>query len=199
MIEVVLFAAILAKMKKFKFRYLFREWSFYPVLLTQSVLIYLQATVFLGNYYFIQYASFIKSAAILCFIFAILRYQLYKPALLGSGSILLGSLLNRFVISQNNGKMPVFPSFSYFTGYVKPDTFQSVHDIHILGNAAVNWKFLTDFIDLGYSILSPGDVLIHLFSFLMLYALIREVNYKFNPQYKANKTRRILCQTFPSA
>ena len=92
-----------------------------------------------------------------------LVFQLYKPALIGSGSIVFGTLLNNFVISQNNGKMPAFPSLSYLTGYIKPHTFQAVNDIHVLGSGATHWKFLTDYIDFGYSILSPGDLFIHFF------------------------------------
>jgi hypothetical protein len=109
-----------------------------------------------------------------------LVFQLYKPALVGSGSIVVGTLLNKFVISQNNGKMPVFPSFSYLTGYVKPYTFQAVQDIHVLGSGAAHWKILTDYIDFGYSILSPGDLFINFFSFLMLYYTIKAVNLQRN-------------------
>jgi hypothetical protein len=183
MIETILAAIILGKIKHYKIGYLFRSWSFYPVLITQCILIFFQISVFFGNYYFVQFASAIKIAIILSFLFPMLFFQLYKPALIGSGSIVFGTLLNKFVISQNNGKMPVFPSFSYLTGYVKPHAFSSVHDIHVLGGAFAHWKILTDYIDFGYSILSPGDLFIHFFSFLMLYYTIKAVNLRYNPKY----------------
>lgn len=181
MIEIVLLTALLGKLKHYKLRYLFRAWSFYPVLITQTILVFLQGSIFLGYYGFVQYASLIKTATILSFLFPLLSFRLYRPALLGSGAIVLGTLLNRLAIAQNSGKMPVFPSLSYWTGYVKPGTFDAVHDIHVLGSAGTNLKFLTDYIDLGYSILSPGDLLIHFLPFLMLYSLLEQVNLQYNP------------------
>ena len=176
MIETLLPAIILGKLRHFKIRYLFFTWSFYPVLISQCILVFLQISVFRGNYYFVQYAFVMKTAVILAFIFPMLVFKLYRPALIGSGFIILGTLLNKIAIFQNNGKMPVFPSLSYLTGYVKPYSFSAAHDIHVLGSAATHWKFLTDYIDLGYSILSPGDLLIHFFSFLMLFYTIKAIN-----------------------
>jgi hypothetical protein len=183
MIEILLPAIILGKIKHFKIRYLFSAWSFCPVLVTQCILILLQISVFTNNYYFVQFSSVIKVAVIVSFIFPMLVFQLYKPALIGSGCILFGSLLNKIAIAKNNGKMPVFPSFSYLTGYVKANSFQAVHDIHILGSASSHWKFLADYIDLGYSVLSPGDLFIHFFSFLMFYYTIKAVNLRYNLNY----------------
>ena len=57
---------------------------------------------------------------ILSFLFALLAFGLYKPALLGSLSIAAGTVLNRFAIAQNGGHMPVFPTLSYLTGYIDP-------------------------------------------------------------------------------
>lgn len=179
MIETMLPAIILAKCKHFKIRYLFSTWSFYPILLSQCLLIFFQINIFVGNYYFIQFAPIIKTAIILSFIFPLVVFKLYKPALIGSGFIFFGTLLNKFVIAQNNGKMPVFPSLSYLTGYARPDMFGTVDSIHILGNEATQFKILTDYIDVGYSVLSPGDLLIHSFTFLMLYYTIKAVNFHF--------------------
>lgn len=176
MFETFIASFLLAKIKHYKLRYLFYSWTFYPVLLTQCVLVFLQITVFLNNYTFIKYAPVIKTAVILSFLFPILYYKLYSSTLIGTGSILVGTLLNKLVISQNGGKMPVFPSLSYLTGYVKNNTFSSISDIHMLGNASSHLIFLSDYIDFGYSILSPGDLLIHFFSFLLLYATIKAVN-----------------------
>ncbi len=179
MIITLLAVFLLAKLKHYKIRYLFCTWSFYPIFILQCILIFLQGAIFTGNYYFIQYASVIETLIILSFVFPLLAYQLYKPAFIGTGLVLLGSLLNRLVIGQNNGKMPVFPTLSYLTGYVHADTMNSIDNIHIIGSEASRLKFLADYIDVGYSILSPGDLLIHSFTFIMLYCTIRSVNLKY--------------------
>lgn len=176
MVEILFISIVIAKLKHMKLRYLFLFWSFYPILITQCLLIFIQINTFTGNYFFVQYAFLIKTSIILSFIFPIITFNLYKPALIGSGSIIIGTLLNKFVIAQNNGKMPVFPSLSYLTGCVKPYSFTSVKDIHILGSAASKYKILTDYIDLGYSILSIGDLFIHFFVLIMLYYTIKSVN-----------------------
>jgi hypothetical protein len=180
MFETIFASFLLGKIKHYKIKYLFLNWSFYPFLLTQCVLIFFQVNAFLGNYYYVQYASIIKTSVILSFIFPLFVFNLYKPALIGSGSIVIGTLMNNFVIAQNSGKMPVFPSLSYLTGYVKPNTFVAVNDLHILGSAATHFNFLTDYIDVGYSILSPGDLFIHFFSFIMLFYTLKAVNLYYN-------------------
>lgn len=180
MVEILLIAIAAAKLKHLKLRYLFLSWPFYPILITQCLLIFVQLNIFNGNYFFVQYASLIKISIILSFVFPIIAFDLYKPALIGSGSIAIGTLLNRFVIAQNNGKMPVFPSLSYLTGYVKPYSFNAVKDIHVLGSAASKYKILTDYIDVGYSVLSIGDLFIHFFALIMLYYTIKSVNLYYN-------------------
>jgi hypothetical protein len=176
MIITIFFAVLLSKIKHYKIKYLFSTWTTYPFIISQCILIFFQINVFCGNYYFIKYSSLIKSACLYSLLIPIFVYKLYKPALIGSGSILIGTLLNKFVISQNGGKMPVFPSLSYLTGYIKPNTLSSVNDIHILGSSSTHFKILTDYIDVGFSILSPGDLLIHLFTLIILYKTIKALN-----------------------
>ena len=73
--------------------------------------------------------------------------------------------------------MPVYPTISRYTGYIKSNTLSIINDnIHVLGNGATKYKFLSDFIDLGYSIMSIGDLLIHLFVVIVLYNVIAEIN-----------------------
>jgi len=86
----------------------------------------------------------------------------------------LGSYLNKVAIVANGGYMPVFPSLTYWTGYVKPEFIQD--GIHILGNAYTYLIPLTDWIDLGYTILSPGDILVRLFALLIIYNSIKISN-----------------------
>ncbi len=187
MIILILLVILLAKLKRYQLKYLFYTWTFYPILVMQLVLIVLQAMIFTGNYTLVAYTEYIRIASTLSVLFAMFAFSLYKPAIIGSVSMMAGTVLNNFVISQNGGKMPVFPTLSYWTGYVKSNTFDVVNDIHVLGDISTKWKILTDWIDVGYCILSPGDVLNHFFFFLMLYALIKAVNKKFNPACRVNE------------
>ncbi len=166
----------LAKIKRYKLKYLFYSWTFYPVLAAQLLLIVLQVGVFFDNYYFTRFSFLVAPAIILSFLFPIIVYEIYKPAIIGTCCIALGTVLNKFVIAQNCGKMPVFPSLSLITGYTDLNVIGSVDGIHILGGAATEYKFLTDYIDIGYSILSPGDILIHLYTCIMLFYMIKAVN-----------------------
>lgn len=176
MIETILAALLISKIKHYKLKYIFLHWSFYPMILTQCTLIFLQASLFFQYYAFVNYVSAIQIAVIVSNIFPILAFQLYKPAFLGCAATLAGTAMNQFVIAQNGGKMPIFPTLSYLTGYVKPDMVTQLDRLHVLGSDSTKFKFLTDYIDLGYSILSPGDLLIHFFSFLILYSAIKAVN-----------------------
>ena len=184
MILSLIAVVLLAKWKHYKIKYLFYTWTFYPFLISQCILIFFQLSVFWGSYFFVQYASLIKSLCIGVFIFPIIAFEMYKPALAGSVCVGIGSLMNRFVIEQNGGRMPVFPSLSYLTGYVKPGAFDIAGDIHVLGGEGTKWAILTDYIDVGYSILSPGDLLIHFFTFIMFYSLIKAVNLRFDADKK---------------
>lgn len=174
-IEIFL-VCLLAKVRHYKLKYLFYSWTFYPVLIVQCLLVVFQFSIFFDTYYFVRFVPIVEPAIILSFFFALFVYRLYQPAILGSVSVVFGTLLNKFVIAQNGGKMPVFPSLSYLTGYLAPDMLGSMDGLHVLGSADTKFKFLTDYIDYGYSILSLGDVFIHLFVCVMLYSMIVAAN-----------------------
>lgn len=176
MLITALAAALLAKTKGYHLRPLFSSWTVYPVLIVQTILVFFQLSIFFHTYYFVRFAAAIQTAIILSFVFSAFVYQLYRPAVMGMIFVLTGSVLNRFVVLQNGGKMPVFPSLSYFTGYVTDKSFGAADTLHVLGGEATRFWFLSDYIDIGYSILSPGDLLIHLFTFLMLYYTIKAAN-----------------------
>lgn len=178
----ILVICLIAKAKRFRLSYLWHTWTFYPILLAQVLLVALQATVFLRDFRLVPYGACVEIGVILSFLFALLAFGLYKPALVGSLSIAAGTVLNRFAIAQNGGHMPVFPTLSYLTGYIDPSVFGTADQLHTLGNAATRVWYLTDYIDYGYSVLSPGDLLIHLYACLMFYALIRAVNLRFAPR-----------------
>ena len=179
MVVEIIVVCILAKCRRYKLKYLFRTWTFYPILLMQLVLVAFQASIFLRRFIFVAFVPYTEMAVILSFLFAAFAFQLYKPALWGTACILAGTGLNRLAIGQNAGKMPVFPSLSYLTGYVTPEIVRTGDALHVLGSTETRLKFLTDYIDYGYCILSPGDVLIHIFVGIMLNSLIRAVNLRY--------------------
>lgn len=178
MVFSILFAFAAAKLKRYKLRPLLKEYTLYPFAILTLVLIFLQVSVFLRYYEFIKYAEYFKSAYLLSLLIPFIKYKLYKPGLVGAASIFLGTLLNKFVIWQNGGKMPVYASLSKLTGYYNETAINTADHLHMIGDADTKFKVLTDYIDIGYSILSIGDLFIHLFVVIILYYVIKELNQK---------------------
>lgn len=180
MIETILLAMLVAKIKGYNLKPLFKSWTAYPSMIFTLLYVFLDITIFYGDYRFIKYEGLLEKVYVLTFLALIFKYKLYKGAIIGSVSIFIGTALNMLAIAANEGKMPVFPTLSYITGYVKPDSFAKVKDIHILGNEATKLKFLTDYIDLGYSILSIGDIFIRFFTFIIIFNSIKYTNISIN-------------------
>ncbi|MGG7077153.1 DUF5317 family protein [Clostridium sardiniense] len=176
MLETILIALIVCKIKGYKIKPLFESWTIYPILLTEIVNIIMQVNLFMGNYEFIKYGEILKIIYICSYLPMVFKYNQYISAIIGSISLMIGGLLNDIAIKANGGMMPVFPKLSYITGYVRPDSFARANDIHILGNANTNLKFLTDIFDLGYSILSIGDIFIRVYVFIILFNVIKSIN-----------------------
>jgi hypothetical protein len=176
MIEPILLALFFAKVKGYKVKPLFKAWAVYPLLAFVIMYVILEILLFQGNYTFIKYAGTFHYLYLLTFLVLILKYKLNISAIIGSIFIFIGTALNNIVIAANNGKMPVFPTLSYFTGYAKPNSFIKVNDIHILGSEVTKLKFLTDIIDVGYSIMSIGDICIRVFAFIIIFDAIKVIN-----------------------
>ena len=169
-------ALLTAKFFHYRVGVLFRSWTVYPLFAAEAVHIFFQIHTYFGDYQFIPFASALKTTYMLLFLIPMFIYRLYWPGIAGSALVLAGTGLNRFAIWQNSGKMPVFPSLSYWTGYVRPVGFQGISSLHVLGDGTTKFWFLTDFIDVGYSILSVGDILIRGYAFLIFFFTIRELN-----------------------
>ena len=176
MFLTVIFALFLAKMKKYDLKCILKAYPLYPIFIFEVFNFYLQMNIFASNYVFAPYVSFLKSAYMFLYIIPVIAYQLYKPAFIGSLFIFLGTFMNKVVIAFNGGKMPVFPSFSKFTGYYSPEMFDLPNSIHILGSSQTKLKFLSDFIDIGYSVLSIGDIIIRIFVVLIIFNSIKHLN-----------------------
>lgn len=192
MVVEIAAVCLLAKLKRFSLSLLFRTWTFYPILLTQVVSLVCQASIFAGATSFGPWIPYVEPATILSFVFALFAFDLYRPALWGAGGIAAGTVLNRLVIAQNGGHMPVYPTLSYLTGYARPEQFGVMDTLHVLGNEGVKLPFLTDWVDLGYCILSVGDVLIHLYTCVMLYALIKALNLRYGAVEPHTPKRSVL-------
>lgn len=180
MLETVILVLIYSKYKKYKISPIFKQKEMYYILGIELIYIGIQIALFKQHYEWIKYAGLLKSIYLCTYLGLIFRYELYKEALVGSGYVFLGGLCNDIAIKVNGGKMPVFPTLTYWTGYASPEAFekarQVANDFHILGSDQTKLKWLTDWIDLGYSVLSIGDVLIRVFVVLVLYGAIKEIN-----------------------
>ncbi|WP_297421312.1 DUF5317 family protein [Clostridium sp.] len=176
MTETVLLAFLLAKKKGYKIKPLFKSWTIYPLIIFQMIYLIEQTIIFSGNYEYVGVIRRLEPIYLSLHLLLILKYEIYISSIIGSGFVLLGSLLNGIAMKANGGFMPVYPTVSYLTGYTNPNVFKIVKDIHILGNSQTKLKILTDFIDLGYSVFSIGDVSIRVFVFIIIYYSIKKIN-----------------------
>lgn len=175
MILTIVFTLCFAKYKKLKLSPLWKNIWLLPIFILEIVHLLFQIAVFQSVYIFIPYAELFKRLYLYALLLPIIRYGLYQSALLGSLFLLSGTVLNRIVMRANSGFMPVYPSVSKWTGYFNTAPLSTYDSIHILGDANTKLKFLSDFIDIGFSILSPGDLFIHSFSFIILYSTIKKL------------------------
>ena len=169
MIETLLIAILVSYLKGYDLKFLWKEKAFYPLFICEGIYWLVQILLFNGNYIFLPYVHLFKTIYLCSTLFIVFRFELYKYALLGSACVIIGGWCNNLAIWANGGKMPVFPTLSYWTGYITPDMFGVVDQLHTLGNSTTNLKILTDFIDLGYSILSVGDIFIRFLPFIVIY------------------------------
>jgi len=185
MIETILIALLICKIKGYKISPLFKSYTIYPVIFFEIIYLFVQANIFLENYEVIKYVGLLKSLYLCSYLPMIFKYNLYIKSIIGSVFVILGGKLNDIAIKANDGFMPVFPKLSYITGYATVESFNKVEDIHILGSEITKLKYLTDIFDIGYSILSIGDIFIRLFVFIIIYGSIKTL--QSNEEIKVNK------------
>lgn len=176
MLETIMISLIFCKVKGLKIKPLFKNWAIYPVMFMELIYIIMQVNIYLENYSVINYVGVLKTMYLCSYLPLIFKYNQYISAIIGAGFVIIGGMLNNIAISVNNGYMPVFPTVSYLTGYAKADSFSKVNDIHILGDSTTKLKILTDIIDVGYSVLSIGDVFIRVYVFIIIYNVVKLLN-----------------------
>ena len=174
------------KYKQYTIKQIFKHWSIYPSLLFIIFYLYLEYTMFIGDHYFLQYSYIIKTTILLSYLPLIYTYKLYyntkykddnilkyltSPMFICTVCLLIGSGLNKLATNSNFGYMPTYPSITFWTGYIKPDGF--IDGVHVLGNAYSNMVLLCNTWDLGFTVLSPGDIIIRFFPYIILYYSIK--------------------------
>lgn len=177
MILFILMACFLAKIRGNRIFPALKEKSLYPLYLVEILFWIAQISAWCGWYVFIPYASSLQTLYILALLFPIFRFGLYKTAISGCGMVVTGTLLNRIVIEANGGKMPIYPTLSRLTNYYREGALEASGDaVHCLMNESTRLAFLGDWIDVGFSIMSIGDLLIHGFVLITVYHTLLALN-----------------------
>ncbi len=176
MLFFILIPLLIAYIKGYRVLDVFRKVDLYPFLLTCACHGVFILCAWAGNHTFVRYAELLQHAMILTLLVPILRRRLFTPTMVGVGLTLIGSVMNRAVISANGGKMPVYPTLSEWIGYYKDGQLNgSIDELHVLMDGSSRLPFLADYIDIGFCIMSPGDVLIHSFAAVIIYYTITSV------------------------
>lgn len=177
MLLFIILAILLAKMQKKKIGGILPDISLLPLWICEIIFWVFQICAWTGDYRFVPYAAMLQTAYILSLIWPILRFRLYIQAMCGATMVAVGSLLNRLVMHANAGQMPVYSTLSRLTGYFRIGAIEASGDArHVLMSASTHLNFLGDFIDIGFSIMSLGDLLIHGFVTLIVYSVITKLN-----------------------
>lgn len=170
MLIFILVPLLIARIKGYRVLNLFRVIDLYPFFLACACHGFFILSAWMGYHGFVKYADALQSIMILSMLLPIVRRRIFTPTMIGVGLTLAGTVMNRIVINANGGKMPVYPTVSKWIGYYRDGQLDGTIDqLHILMDRSSRLWFLADYIDLGLCILSPGDVLIHAFSSLIIY------------------------------
>lgn len=192
MIEFILGAFLYAKLKKkYKIIKILNHWTSWLPLAFVLFYVILEIMIFNENYFFLTYSYWFKIATLMSYIPLCIYYKLYEsdnpkyqynelmkmmtsPMIIATLFLTLGSTFNRIAMYFNGGYMMTYPSNSYWTGYIKP---QFIGDgLHMIGSPySAIIPFCNQF-DLGYTVLSIGDILIRLFVFIIIYKSIKYSN-----------------------
>ncbi len=176
MLIFILIPLVIARIKGYQIWSVFRVVDLYPFFIACFVHGFFVVSAWLGNHSFVQYAAALQYVLILSLIVPIIRRQIFTPTMVGVGLTLVGTVMNRIVISANDGKMPVYPTVSKWIGYYKDGQLDgSIDELHVLADGSSRLMFLADYIDFGVCVLSPGDVLIHAFASIVIYYTIKQV------------------------
>ena len=174
---VFIIPILAAHFKNYNIKGIIKAFDLYPLFIIELVHIFFQVNALFGNYTYVRFAVYLQYAFNLSLLIPIIYRKLYYPAIIGSGFVIVGSFCNKLVIALNNGKMPVFATFSKLTGLYKEGILlQGIDGLHIQMTSDSSLPFLGDYIDLGFCIMSFGDILIHSYIAIIVYYTIKSVN-----------------------
>lgn len=176
-IFVIVIPFIYIKINKYTFKSMFMAYDLYPLFIVELVHIFFQINIFFENYDYVKYANLIQMLFIITLLIPILYRKLYYPSIFGAVFTVLGTFFNKIVMNCNNGKMPVYPTFSRMIGFCTSSKLDgSVDNVHILMNSNTKMNFLGDYIDIGLCVMSIGDILIHSFVSIIICFTIKNIN-----------------------
>lgn len=175
MIETVILAIVVARIKGAEIKEILKHWEFYPVFMGALTYIFLQVGMFKRDYSLLAYANIYKALYSVAIFFLIYRFRIYKQGFIGIGLMFIGMGLNKLVMYFNDWKMPVFPTLSLKTGYVDIERLNLIDGWHVVGDSSTRLRFLTDIFDTGYCVMSLGDILVRAFLFIVLYYSFKSI------------------------
>ena len=81
MLETILIALIICKLKGYKIMPLFKNWTIYPVIFLEILNVIMCITLFNGNYKFLKYTKIMEVLYIFSYLPIIFKYNQYKNAI----------------------------------------------------------------------------------------------------------------------
>lgn len=200
MIETWILTFLYAWKKKLNIKLIFCDWPIYFPLICLIGYIIFEVMIFNDQYWITQYGSIIKPVTLLSYFGLMYKYDLYQsmdinknelirffksPFMVAIICLVIGYGLNFWAISANSGHMPVYPSYTYFTGYTDVSSFTE-NSFYILGDHTSKVIPLCDTIDIFYSNLSLGDVFVRIYVAILIYFSIKRVNEKYKINININ-------------
>lgn len=177
MLIFVMISIVLAKSKGYSVKVIMKCFDLYPLFFLEGIYSFFVISAYFGDYSYVRYAQMIQIGFLLSMIVPLLGRSLYVEGITGATLVIAGTVLNRVVIHANHGKMPVLPTLSKLTGYYHEGTLSlGIDSLHIPMTQDTKWNLLGDYIDTGFSIMSIGDLLIHSFVIIIVYAVIKNKN-----------------------
>ena len=190
MIETWALVFLYSWKKKLDIKLLFKDWPIYFPLFMLCLYIVAEILIFNDQYWITQYGTQVKQVTLLSYLGLVLKNKLFdsgnenknelirfltSPFMIAIICLVIGYSLNWIAISANDGHMPVFPSYTYFTGYTDVNSFAE-DSFYILGDHTSKVIPLCDTIDIYYSNLSIGDVFVRAYVFILIYFSIKKSN-----------------------
>ncbi len=177
MLIFILIPFILARIKGYRVLELFKVVDIYPLFGVCACHAFFIFNAWCGNHSYVRFANLLQFLLIFTLILPIIRRRITIPALVGAGLTMIGTIMNKIVISANDGMMPVYPTRSRMIGYYKTGQLEggTIDELHVIMDSSAKLRYLADYIDLGTCILSPGDLLVHSFASIIIFYTIKEV------------------------